>query len=74
MRKYVYCMIEGNSYDYEDESKMTDDIEVAYSWIRNGCEQVAMLDALSLEYCGYMDFEDLPEFKAMQNEDFEEVA
>ena len=49
MRKYVYCMIEGNSYDYEDESKMTDDIEVAYSWIRNGCEQVAILDALSLE-------------------------
>lgn len=63
MRKYLYCMIDGNEYDYDDPYTTTDDIEVAYEWIREGCEQVAMLDAMSLEYLGYMDFEDLPEFK-----------
>lgn len=60
----IYCMIENNTYDYEDPYTTTDDIEVAYNWIREGCEEVAILDALSYEYYGYMNFEDLPEFIA----------
>lgn len=69
---YIYCMIENNTYDYEDPYTTTDDIEVAYNWIREGCEEVAILDALSYEYYGYMDFEDLPEFKAQLEEDVED--
>lgn len=56
-------MIDGNEYDYDDPVTTTDNVEVAYDWIRNGCVQVAILDAFSLEYLGYMDAEDLPEFK-----------
>lgn len=63
-RKYIYCMVIGNEYDVDNPLYTTDDIEIAYNWIRKGCEQVALLDSLSLEYCGYMDYEDLPEFRA----------
>lgn len=61
MRKFIYCMIdiETNSYDYDNPAECTDDIEQAYSWIENGCEQVAILDACDLSYLGYMDIEDL---------------
>ena len=60
-RMYIYCMIDEatNSYDYEDEASTTDQPEEAYRWIKAGCKQVAMLDALSLEYLGYLDMEDL---------------
>jgi len=60
-RLYLYCMIDEatNSYDYEDEATCTNDIEVAYEWIKAGCKQVAILDELSYEYLGYMDYEDL---------------
>lgn len=64
-RLYLYCMIDEatNSYDYEDEATCTNEIEVAYGWIEAGCKQVAILDALSYEYLGYMDIEDTPTFK-----------
>lgn len=60
-RRYLFCMIdtETNSYDYDDPASTTDDIEEVYSWIDNGCEQVAILDACSFEYLGYLDNEDL---------------
>ena len=60
-RMYIYCMINeaSHSYDYDDAGSTTDDVEVAYSWIANGCKEVAILDALSYEYLGYMDYEDL---------------
>lgn len=52
-------MIIGNEYDYECEGCTTDDIEVAYKWIKAGCVQVAILDACDLSYQGYLDVEDL---------------
>lgn len=52
-------MIINNTYDYDDEGTTTDDIETAYNWLRAGCEEIAILDGLSLEYLGYMDYEDL---------------
>lgn len=60
-RMYIYCMIDTktNSYDYNDLASTTDDLETAYNWIQEGCKQVAILDALSYEYLGYMDCEDL---------------
>lgn len=60
-RLYLFCMIDEatNSYDYEDETTCTNDIETAYKWLQDGCKQIAMLDALSYEYLGYMDIEDL---------------
>lgn len=56
MRKYVFAIIVDNVYDIDSA---TDDIELAYHWLRNGAHEVAMLDALSLEYYGYLDAEDL---------------
>lgn len=56
MRKYVFAIIVDNVYDIDS---VTDDIEVAYQWLRDGAGEVAMLDALSLEYLGYLDTEDL---------------
>ena len=60
-RMYIYCMIDKatNSYDYDDTASTTDDYETALEWIKNGTEQVAILDALSYEYLGYLDYEDL---------------
>lgn len=60
-RMYIYCMIDKatNSYDYDDPATTTDDYETALNWIKCGTEQVAILDALSYEYLGYLDYEDL---------------
>lgn len=57
----IYSMIDPatNSYDYDNPASTTDDVETAYNWIANGCEQVAILDACDLSYLGYMDSEDL---------------
>ena len=59
-RKYLYSIIdtETNSYDYDNELTTTDDLEQVWHWIKNGVQQVACLDACSLEYLGYMDIED----------------
>lgn len=56
MRKYVFAIITDNVYDIDTA---TDNVEVAFQWLRDGAKQVATLDALSLEYCGYLDEEDL---------------
>ena len=56
MRKYVFAIVTDNVYDIDTA---VDDIEVAYQWLRDGEDHIAMLDALSLEYCGYLDAEDL---------------
>ena len=60
-RLKLYTMIDllTNSYDYEDETKTTDSIDVAYKWILAGCKEVAILDALSYEYLGYMTIDDI---------------
>lgn len=60
-RMYIYSMIDTatNSYDCDDPATTTDDYETALTWIRCGTEQVAILDALSYEYLGYLDLEDL---------------
>ena len=63
MRIYIYTMIIDNEYDYENEGTTTDNLEIAYDWLRAGCKEIAILDACSYEYLGYMDYEDLPEFK-----------
>lgn len=63
MRIYLYTMIINDGYDYFNEGTTTDNLETVYDWLRAGCKEVAILDALSYEYLGYMDYEDLPEFK-----------
>lgn len=55
----IYTMIIDNSYDYEDDSTTTTDLEVVWKWLKAGVEQVAILDAFDLSYEGYMDSEDL---------------
>lgn len=69
-RSYIYTGIyDDNTYDYDNVFSTTDDIETAYNWIRLGLfKEVAMLDALSLEYLGSLDVTSLPEFKKMQDE------
>ena len=69
-RSYIYTGIyDDNTYDYDNVFSTTDDIETAYNWIRLGLfNEVAMLDALSLEYLGSLDVTSLPEFKKMQDE------
>ena len=58
---YIYSQIDAdNTYDYDDDATTTDDKYIALAWIEDGkCEQVAVLDALSLEYLGYLDADDV---------------
>lgn len=58
---YIYSQIDAdNTYDYDNDDTTTDDKYIALAWIEDGkCEQVAVLDALSLEYLGYLDADDV---------------
>ena len=58
---YIYSQIDAdNTYDYDDDATTTDDKYIALAWIEEGkCEQVAVLDALSLAYLGYLDMDDV---------------
>jgi hypothetical protein len=58
---YIYSQIDAdNTYDYDNDVTTTDDKYIALAWIEEGkCEQVAVLDALSLEYLGYLDADDV---------------
>ena len=58
---YIYSQIDAdNTYDYDDDATTTDDKYMALAWIEEGkCEQVAVLDALSLAYLGYLDADDV---------------
>jgi hypothetical protein len=58
---YIYSQIDAdNTYDYDNDTTTTDDKYIALAWIEEGkCEQVAVLDALSLEYLGYLDADDV---------------
>lgn len=60
-RKYLFSIIDPatNSYDYDNDATTTDDLNQVWKWLESGVEQVACLDACSLEYLGYMDNEDL---------------
>ena len=62
---YIYSQIDAdNTYDYDDDATTTDDKYMALAWIEEGkCEQVAVLDALSLEYLGYLDADDVNELR-----------
>lgn len=66
-RKYLYSIIdtETNSYDYDNGLTTTDDLDQVWWWLEHGVEQVACLDACSLEYLGYMDIEDLMNHKEL---------
>jgi hypothetical protein len=58
---YIYSQIDAdNTYDYDNDTTTTDDKYIALAWIEEGkCEQVAILDALSFEYLGYLDIDDV---------------
>ena len=58
---YIYSQIDAdNTYDYDNDATTTDDKYIALAWIEEGkCEQVAVLDALSLAYLGYLDADDV---------------
>ena len=58
---YIYSQIDAdNTYDYDNDATTTDDKYIALAWIEEGkCKQVAVLDALSLEYFGYLDADDV---------------
>lgn len=58
---YIYSQIDtDNTYDYDNDATTTDDKYIALAWIEDGkCEQVAVLDALSLAYLGYLDADDI---------------
>jgi hypothetical protein len=58
---YIYSQIDAdNTYDYDNDATTTDDKYIALAWIEEGkCEQVAILDALSFEYLGYLDIDDV---------------
>ena len=58
---YIYSQIDAdNTYDYDNDATTTDDKYIALAWIEDGeCEQVAVLDALSLAYLGYLDVDDI---------------
>lgn len=67
---YIYSQIDAdNTYDYDNDTTTTDDKYIALAWIEEGkCEQVAVLDALSLEYLGYLDADDVNDVSSY-NED-----
>ena len=58
---HIYSQIDAdNTYDYDNDATTTDDKYIALAWIEDGkCEQVAVLDALSLAYLGYLDADDV---------------
>ena len=58
---HIYSQIDAdNTYDYDNDATTTDDKYIALAWIEDGkCEQVAVLDALSLAYLGYLDADDI---------------
>ena len=62
---YIYSQIDAdNTYNYDDDATTTDDKYIALAWIEDGkCEQVAVLDALSFEYLGYLDADDVNELR-----------
>lgn len=68
---YIYSQIDAdNTYDYDNDATTTDDKYVALAWIEDGkCEQVAVLDALSLAYLGYLDADDVNDVSSYDEDD-----
>lgn len=68
---YIYSQIDAdNTYDYDNDATTTDDKYVALAWIEDGkCEQVAVLDALSLAYLGYLDADDVNNVSSYDEDD-----
>ena len=68
---YIYSQIDAdNTYDYDNDATTTDDKYIALAWIEDGkCEQVAVLDALSLEYLGYLDADDINDVSSYDEDD-----
>ena len=64
---FLYSQIDANNtYDYDNDATTTDDKYIALAWIEDGkCEQVAVLDALSLEYLGYLDADDINDVRLL---------
>ena len=67
---YIYSQIDAdNTYDYDNDATTTDDKYIALAWIEEGkCEQVAVLDALSLAYLGYLDTDDVNDTNSYDEE------
>ena len=67
---YIYSQIDAdNTYDYDNDATTTDDKYIALAWIEEGkCEQVAVLDALSLAYLGYLDTDDVNDANSYDEE------
>ena len=67
---YIYSQIDAdNTYDYDNDATTTDDKYIALAWIEDGkCEQVAVLDALSLAYLGYLDTDDVNDTNSYDEE------
>jgi hypothetical protein len=68
---YIYSQIDAdNTYDYDNDATTTDDKYIALAWIEEGkCEQVAVLDALSFEYLGYLDIDDVNDVSSYNEDD-----
>lgn len=68
---YIYSQIDvDNTYDYDNDATTTDDKYIALAWIEDGkCKQVAVLDALSLEYLGYLDADDVNDVSSYDEDD-----
>lgn len=68
---YIYSQIDAdNTYDYDNDATTTDDKYVALAWIEDGkCEQVAVLDALSFAYLGYLDADDVNDVSSYDEDD-----
>ena len=68
---YIYSQIDAdNTYDYDNDATTTDDKYIALAWIEEGkCEQVAVLDALSFEYLGYLDVDDVNDVSSYDEDD-----
>lgn len=68
---YIYSQIDAdNTYDYDNDATTTDDKYIALAWIENGkCEQVAVLDALSFAYLGYLDADDVNDVSSYDEDD-----
>jgi hypothetical protein len=68
---YIYSQIDAdNTYDYDNDTTTTDDKYIALAWIEEGkCEQVAILDALSFEYLGYLDIDDVNDVSSYEEDD-----
>ena len=70
---YIYSQIDvDNTYDYDNDATTTDDKYIALAWIEEGkCEQVAVLDALSFEYLGYLDADDVNDVSSYNDDDYD---